>query len=240
MRKKANSPAGSMDGILLVDKPKGWTSHDVVAFVRARLKLKKTGHAGTLDPMAKGLLILLLGRATKSSNLFLNMDKTYKGSMKLGMTTDTWDAEGTTLGQSHVPDFTKAQLETVFQKLTGKLDLEPPQYSAIKKNGQKAYEAARRGQVLQLEKRPMTVYAWKMMGIHLPEVRFSVDCSKGTYVRALTQEAGRVLGCGATLTSLERTRVGPYELRHALSSRELSEVSLEAAGKRLIKIDESL
>ncbi len=204
-----------MDGVLLFDKPKGWTSHDLVDAVRRHLAEKKVGHAGTLDPLATGLMILLIGKATRSAERFSGMDKGYGGSFRLGVNTDTWDLEGRVLSELSTSSITAPQVEAVFGTLTGDQALLPPAFSAVKKNGQRAYALARKGVAVEMSPRPMTIASFILERFAPPEVFFHVECSKGTYVRSLANETGLRLGCGATLSSLVRTRIGPYALKDA-------------------------
>lgn len=204
-----------MDGVLLLDKPVLWTSHDLVDAVRRRTGQRAVGHAGTLDPMATGLMIVLLGKDTKRSAEFTGLDKSYRGSIRLGISTDTWDLDGRILEENPVPALTAEEVAVHLRRLTGEHRLEPPAFSAIKTGGRKAYASARRGQAVALEARPMDIRRFELEAYEEPEVYFSIDCSKGTYIRSLAHELGRRLGCGGALSSLVRTRIGPYRLQDA-------------------------
>lgn len=204
-----------MDGILLFNKPAAWTSHDVVDAVRRKTGQRAVGHAGTLDPMATGLLVLLLGKATKRSTDLSGLDKSYRGSIRLGVETDSWDLDGRVLETRPVPDLSRADLARLFGEMTGERLLLPPVFSAIKKDGQKAYASARKGIAVRMESRLMRVYRLDLESYDPPEIHFSIDCSKGTYVRSIAHETGARLGCGATLSRLVRTRVGDWTLESA-------------------------
>lgn len=218
------------DGVLLVDKPAGLTSHDVVAEVRRRFGIRKVGHGGTLDPMATGLLVLLTGRGTKLANAIIGSDKTYEGVMHLGVTTDTQDVDGTVLTRADPPDLAREQLEEAFRRRTGDLMQTPPMVSAIKKNGVPLYKLARRGEVVEREPRLIHVYEFALLEYATPRVRFRLRCTKGTYVRTLCAEIGAELGCGAFLEALRRTRVDRFDLAQARPLAQL--LALDAAALR--------
>jgi tRNA pseudouridine55 synthase len=203
------------DGALLVDKPAGMTSHDVVDRIRRHFGFKKVGHCGTLDPAATGLLILVLERATKIQNQLMADDKTYEGTMKLGVTTDSHDADGAVLAEKPVPPLTAADLETVLTKFRGDIQQVPPMVSAIKHEGTPLYKLARRGQTIVREPRLVHIYDLRALNLHLPFVDLRVACSKGTYVRTLCHDIGEVLGCGAHLYGLRRTRSGNFDVQAA-------------------------
>ena len=225
-----------MDGILLVDKPILWTSHDVVDFVRRRIGEKKVGHAGTLDPMATGLLVLLLGSATKRSEEFLGLDKDYRGSMRLGVVTDTWDLEGRILSEKSPEYIRQSDIEKIFLELQGIQSITPPSYSALRKNGKRFYELARQGVLLEPPLREITVSAFRLEKFEAPEALFFLSCSKGTYVRSLCQSVGEKLGCGAVLSSLVRTRIGPWHLSSALKISSLESIKPEEWKRHLLKL----
>ena len=213
-----------MDGILLIDKPILWTSHDVVDFVRRAAGQKRVGHAGTLDPMATGLLVLLLGEATKRSEDLMGMDKDYRGSLRLGVTTDTLDLEGRILSENSAEGVTRAGLEKIFAGLEGVQSIVPPAYSALKKNGKRFYQMARQGVMTEPAPRDITVTAFRLEDFTPPEAYFFMSCSKGTYVRSLCRMAGERAGCGAVLSSLVRTRIGPWRLSAAQKVSDLKSV----------------
>lgn len=225
-----------MQGILLVDKPQGWTSFDVVNYVRKivataegkRPKNCKVGHTGTLDPMATGLLVLLIGKEyTRRAGEMSKHDKTYEVTMQLGATSTTGDIEGElTPVSERLPG--ENEVLAALQKFTGEIMQTPPAYSAIKINGQKAYDLARKGKAVKLEPRPVTIYDIRDVQYAYPEVSFTCDVSSGTYIRSLAADIGEVLGTGAHLTALRRTRVGKFDLTGALVSTEITLEMLEA------------
>ena len=203
------------DGVLLVDKPAAWTSHDVVAKVRAHFGFKKVGHCGTLDPMATGLLVLVLGRATRLSEKLTSDDKAYEGTILLGVTTNTEDADGATLETKPVPPLTEADLQAALQKYRGDIYQTPPMISAIKHQGSPLYKLARKGIEVVREPRLVHIYDLRLLATELPRLKFRMACSKGTYVRTLAADIGRDLGCGAHLAELRRTAAGAFKLEQA-------------------------
>lgn len=220
-----------MDGLLVVDKPKGWTSHDVVARARKWLRQREVGHAGTLDPIATGVLILCLGQATRLSEYLLGEDKAYEGTLRLGQRTTTDDAEGTILSESPIPTLDDATLRALEKQFTGTLQQVPPQFSAIKREGQRAYERARRGEAVQLAPRTITIYALHLWrdAYHPEHLHLSVRCSAGTYIRALARDIGEALGCGAHLVALRRTQSGVFSLVDAHPLEQLERAAAEQA-----------
>ncbi len=210
-----------IDGVLLIDKAPGMTSHDVVAIVRKRLGFKKVGHCGTLDPLATGLLLIVLGRGTKIQDLLMAEDKEYTGTMQLGVTTDSQDADGQVLETLPVPEFSRGQLEDAFEKFHGDFYQTPPMVSAIKQGGVPLYKLARQGKTVEREPRFVHVFAHEITQVNLPEVDFRVVCSKGFYVRTYAFDIGNALGCGAHLQALRRTKSGRFTLEHAVTVDEL-------------------
>lgn len=203
----------SINGVLLVDKGQDMTSHDVVAVARRCLDMKKIGHCGTLDPMATGMLILVLGSATRIQDLLMSEDKEYTGTLKLGATTNTQDAEGEILLQRPVPaDLTLEQVKAAFDTLKGDFYQTPPMVSAVKINGVPLYKMARKGIEVEREPRFVRVYDYEITRFAPPEVDFRVVCSKGFYVRTYANDIGEKLGCGAHLSALRRTRSGHFKL----------------------------
>ena len=204
-----------MNGILLIDKPEGWTSMDVCARLRGALREKRVGHSGTLDPMATGLLVVLLGRATRAAQYAEARDKTYEALLRPGVVTDTQDTGGTVL-ETHPCAITDEALEAVLSRFRGEIEQVPPMYSALKVNGQKLYDLARKGREVERRPRPVTISALCCEG-RTPEgdVRLRVTCSKGTYIRTLCHDIGRALGCGAAMAALRRTRCGEFDLASA-------------------------
>jgi tRNA pseudouridine55 synthase len=208
--------ASAPEGLLLVDKPKGVTSHDVVDTVRRALGTRKVGHAGTLDPMATGLLILGVGRTTRLLRFLGDLPKTYEGTGRLGEETDTLDAEGALVRSAEVR-VTERALEDAMAALEGASMQRPPAYSAVKVGGRKLYEAAREGRGVEAEPRPIRIDAFDLVAFDGRDFDFRVTCSGGTYVRVLVADIGATLGCGAHLVRLVRTRIGRFELAEAVA-----------------------
>jgi tRNA pseudouridine55 synthase len=202
-------------GILLVDKPRGWTSHDVVATVRRLAGTRHVGHTGTLDPDASGILVLCLGRATRLARFFEALDKTYWAVMQLGIRTDTQDATGNVISRAPVPVLSRSHLDAVLQQFTGPIYQVPPMYSAVKYHGQRLYHLARQGQIVPRQARQIVVKRFEGLDQRGGSMTCAVTCSKGTYIRTLCDDVGSVLGCGAHLVHLQRCQVGPFCLRHA-------------------------
>ena len=216
----------SEGGIVLIDKEKGFTSHDVVDLIRRRTKFKKVGHAGTLDPMATGLLIILLGSFTKRSNQFLNYDKEYDTEICLGISTDTADSEGKALEKKEIK-VNEDDIKNVFLSFVGEIPQVPPMFSAKKVNGKPLYKLARKGIVLERSPKIVSIKRIEIKNISLPKVKCSIECSKGTYIRQLAHDIGDKLGCGAHLTGLRRTKIGHFSLENAVSSEEFRKQSKE-------------
>ena len=210
-----------MDGILVVDKPAGPTSFDVVHRVRASLKVSKVGHTGTLDPMATGVLPICLGAATRLAGYLTEGDKEYLATVALGASTDTQDATGTVLQARDVPALTRAQLDEAIARFRGPQQQIPPMYSAVKIDGKRLYEHARAGREVEREARSITVHALELLDFGERELKLRVACSKGTYVRTLAHDLGEALGCGAHLSALRRTKSGPFGLENAAQLKEL-------------------
>jgi tRNA pseudouridine55 synthase len=209
------------DGVLLVDKAAGMTSHDVVALVRRQLQIKKVGHCGTLDPIATGLLILTLGRGTKIQDLLMSEDKEYSGTLLLGQTTDTQDRAGQVISERPVPALEEKEVHLAFDKFRGDFYQMPPMVSAIKQGGVPLYKLARQGKTVEREPRLVHVYRHSVDRIALPEIDFTVLCSKGFYVRTYAHDIGQALGCGAHLSELRRTRSGRFDLSRAVTVDEI-------------------
>jgi len=223
-----------MEGILLVDKPRDHTSHDVVARLRGKLKMKRVGHAGTLDPMATGLLIILVGKATRVSQYLTSLDKEYEGTVELGKVTDTQDAEGEMMETRPVPPFTEAEIRTAIQGFLGDQYQLPPMYSAIKIDGVPLYKSARKGEEIAREPRFIRVMSWEMTRFALPQFDFRLRCTKGTYVRTLAHDLGQRLGCGAHLAALRRTATDKFNVAQALTLDQIQAMTLPEIEKRLI------
>ena len=205
-------------GALLVDKPPRITSFGVVKRVRWALGAKKVGHAGTLDPMATGLLILLLGRgATRQQDRFMGLPKVYTGTVRLGQTTASYDAETPVETEADASGVTDAALAEAVGRLTGEIQQRPPVYSAIKQGGERLYKKARRGEEVEIPTRPTTVYSFDVLNRRGDDVDVRVECSKGTYVRSLAHDLGQALGVGGHLTALRRDAIGPFRVDEAFS-----------------------
>ena len=205
------------NGILIIDKPAGWTSHDVVAKLRGILHERRIGHAGTLDPMATGVLPVFVGRATRAVEFAADREKEYLAGLRLGLTTDTQDTTGTVLA-THPVDLTRAQVEAALPPFRGEIQQIPPMYSAIKRQGQKLYELARRGETVDRPPRPVTIHALEIVDQASPtEYTLRVACSKGTYVRTLCHDIGQALGCGGCMSSLRRTAAAGFTLDDAVT-----------------------
>lgn len=205
------------DGILLVDKPAGMTSHDVVYKIRRHFNLKKVGHGGTLDPAATGLLVILLGRGTRVSNRFMSSDKTYEGTITLGVTTDSQDAEGKVLKTTDPSGITRTQLEDTISKFKGDMFQIPPMVSAIKMAGVPLYKLARQGEEIERKPRFIHLYDFRLLDYTPPCGTFVLRCSKGTYVRTICHDIGEILGVGAHLSQLRRTESAGYDVSQAIT-----------------------
>lgn len=214
-------------GVLLIDKAPDMTSHDVVAIARRALGIKKIGHCGTLDPMATGLLMLVINKATKLQDLLMGEHKEYQGTMTLGVTTSSQDKEGEILSTSTVPNFTSEQIKAAYNHYLGDFEQTPPMVSAIKQNGVPLYKLARKGIEVERKPRAITVMSYQLGKIALPEVDFTVQCSKGFYVRTYVHDIGALLGCGAHLSALRRTRSGLFSVKNAIDMATLKNAPRE-------------
>lgn len=224
------------DGALLVDKPPEWTSHDVVAKVRNHFRLDKVGHCGTLDPMATGLLILVIGKATRMSERFMASDKVYEGAMRLGETTDSYDADGELTSTHAVPPLTLEALNDAAAGFLGEQLQTPPMVSAIKVRGIPLHRLARQGREVPREPRRVHIHTFRFTDYEEPFAYFRVSCSKGTYVRSLAQDFGERLGCGAHLSALRRTGSGRFDLAGALPLADLLRLDKPALAERIIPL----
>jgi tRNA pseudouridine55 synthase len=204
-----------MRGVLLVDKPSGMTSHDVVDRIRKAAGTRRVGHTGTLDPAATGLLILCLGEATRLSDFLTGLDKVYEGILRFGLVTDSYDLDGKVVEERPVPDLSEAEIQKTFDQFTGDIMQVPPMVSAVKVNGQRLYKLARRGEVVEREPRPVTVREFALLDYEAPDARFRLRCTRGTYARTLCYDVGETLGCGGTLAGLRRTAVGAHSVENA-------------------------
>ena len=225
-------------GILLVDKPQGITSHDVVARMRKVFQMKKIGHAGTLDPMATGLLLILVGKATKASQYLMSLDKEYTGTIKLGEVTDSQDADGEITITKPVPELTEAEVAKVMQTFLGDQYQTPPMFSAKKINGQKLYKLARKGQEVAREPRFIHVSRYEITQFALPEIAFIVRSSKGAYIRTLAHDLGDRLGCGGHLSALRRTAVGKFRVDDSNTVEAIEAMGSAELRHKLIPITE--
>ena len=213
---KHRLPVYDRSGVLLVNKPKDWTSHDVVAFIRSRFNAAKCGHCGTLDPAATGLLVVVLGKFTRLSQKFSGQDKVYEGTILLGTETDSQDMDGNVIRQSDWSGITEPKLREAFASFVGDIEQVPPMVSAVKKDGARLYELARKGQEVEREPKQISIYSIDVTRVALPYADFTVECSKGTYVRTLCADVGARLGCGAALYRLNRLRSGEFSLDDAV------------------------
>ncbi|MBI4227125.1 MAG: tRNA pseudouridine(55) synthase TruB [Candidatus Omnitrophica bacterium] len=204
-----------MDGLLVVDKPAGLTSHDVVDRLRRRWRVARMGHGGTLDPMATGVLLILLGRATKSAETLLGLDKSYEATVTLGVTTETQDAEGRVVERRPVPPLSREQVDAACAPFRGEIEQRVPPYSAVRFGGRRGYELARAGEAVPEKRRRVRIAALEVREMAGDRVALFITCSKGTYVRTLAHDLGQALGCGGMLSALRRTRVGPWSVTEA-------------------------
>ena len=211
-----------MDGIVIVDKPAGWTSQDVTARLRRVFNTRRIGHGGTLDPMATGVLPVFVGRATRGVEFFEHAEKTYETVLRLGITTDTEDISGTVLTQQDA-FVTGAQLEEVLEKFRGEIWQVPPMYSALKINGQKLVDLARKGVEVERKSRPITIHELTLLGMEAEGIRLRVRCSKGTYIRTLCKDIGEALGCGGCMAALRRVTAGEYTIEESVLLQTLLE-----------------
>ncbi len=230
------SAAPPLDGLLLVDKPSGLTSHDVVDRIRRTFKLEKVGHAGTLDPQATGLLVIMVGRGTKLADILLAGDKIYDGTLRLGVATDTQDAEGVTLRESDYRQVTREQLLEQMQKWSGDVMQTPPMVSAVKLHGVPLYKLARKGQTVERRPKLIHIYEFALVDFTPPRALFHLRCSKGVYVRTLCADIGDALGCGAHLEQLRRMQSGNFRVDQAVPLAEALRLSREQFAERLIPL----
>ncbi|MBU5301650.1 tRNA pseudouridine(55) synthase TruB [Clostridium sporogenes] len=225
-----------MDGVINVLKPKGITSFDVVRDIRKIAKIKKVGHTGTLDPLASGVLPVCIGKATKIVDYIMEGTKTYRVEMKLGTTTDTYDREGTVLEEKEV-SVSPEEVEKAIEKYKGDIEQVPPMYSALKINGQKLYDLARKGIEVEREARKIQIHDICILSIDLPYIIFDVKCSKGTYIRSLCFDIGNDLGSGAVMWNLERLEASPFNIKEAIKLEDLNEENIK---QFITPIDEAL
>lgn len=217
------------EGIILINKPTGVTSHDVVDFVRRRLDMRKVGHAGTLDPLAEGLLIALVGKYTKAFPKLVKFDKQYSGVMKLGEVTTTGDSQGEVIKKSECIDISEDKIRKAFLTFVGEIEQVPPMVSALRIKGKRLYDLARKGIVVQREPRKIKISSLEITKLDLPFIEFCVHCSKGTYIRKLAEDIGENLGCGAHMIKIVRLAIGPFKLGDAVDMDEINESHLRKA-----------
>ena len=229
-----------LSGILNVDKPPGITSHDVVDEVRRMVGQRKVGHAGTLDPMATGVLLVCLGKATRVAEFLMQGRKRYGATIVLGMTTDTYDAEGEIVSNGGKTDFTRAEIEAALARFVGQIEQVPPMYSAVKQEGQPLYKLARQGKTVERSPRSVEIDAIDLLDWTRPALSIEVTCSSGTYIRSLAHDLGEALGCGAHLSALVRLSSGRFALEDATSLDHLAEAFEHGQGDRhLLALDEA-
>ena len=224
----------ALDGALLIDKPAGPTSHDVVDAIRRHFGIKKVGHCGSLDPNATGLLLIVLGRGTKLSEKLMSDDKVYEGTIKMGESTDSYDADGELVAALPVPPLTLEELNTAANEFVGDLMQTPPMVSAIKKGGVPLYKLARKGIEVPREPRLVHIYNFRFSSYEEPLARFKLACTKGTYVRSIAHDLGQKLGCGAHLASLRRTASGKFNAANALPLAEVIGLTLRELEKHVV------
>jgi tRNA pseudouridine55 synthase len=216
----------SLQGIIVVNKPQGMTSHDVVMQMRRKFKMQRIGHAGTLDPLATGVLVILFGKATKLFAKFVSFDKAYRATLKLGTTTDSADTEGKVLQELSFDHITVDDLQAVIKNFLGQIKQVPPMVSAVKHKGKKLYQLARKGISVERKARDVVVYDLHIEDFSPPFVKFYLECSKGTYVRQIADDIGKELGCGACITQIERIKVGPFQIEDAHQIEDINESHL--------------
>lgn len=226
-----------MNGIIVVNKPQNWTSHDCVAVMRRATGVKRIGHTGTLDPMATGVLPVCIGTSARIME-YLDLDwKTYRCTMKLGITTDTEDIWGEVLTEADPSNVTEEQIREVFEGFTGEIEQIPPKYSALKVNGKKLYEYARAGQEVEIKSRKITIDSIEIEEIKGDEITFTVVCSKGTYVRTICKDIGDKLGCGAAMSALTRIASGVFKIEEAVDIEDVKKMSPEEIQAKLYATD---
>ena len=226
-----------MNGVINVYKPSGITSFDVVRTIKKLSKTKKVGHTGTLDPMATGVLPICIGNATKIVDYITQNHKVYKATLKLGVTTDTYDREGKILSESELNNVSNKHIEEVIKGFIGDIEQVPPMYSALKVNGKRLYELAREGIEIERQKRKITIYDINIENIDIPYVKFTVKCSKGTYIRSLCYDIGDVLKVGGAMWDLERVETGTFSIQNSIALEDLNEENIE---NFMIPMDEAL
>ena len=236
-----NSASPDFEGVLLVDKLQGITSHDVVDRLRRKLQMKRIGHAGTLDPMATGLLIMLVGKATKVSQFLISLDKSYEGTILFGIETDSHDADGEVVNETPLPEPLDEQLLlNSMKEFLGDQYQTPPMFSAKKVAGVPLYKLARKGKTVEREPRFIRISSLKLLAWDPPEAKFSMSCSKGTYVRTLAHDLGKKIGCGAHLNNLRRTQIDRFSVTEASTLEAIEQTSLADFSRLLIPVRQAV
>ena len=235
---RRTQPENDLNGALLIDKPAGPTSHDIVDIARGQYGIKKIGHCGTLDPAATGLLILLLGKATKLSNRLTADHKTYEGTIEFGISTDSYDAQGYIIKRDCVPNLDCEYLNKQTQKFQGDIRQKPPMVSAVKKDGVPLYKLARKGKTIERDSKPVHIFSFNFSNYNAPVGKFCVHCSKGTYVRSLAHELGQHLECGAHLRTLHRTKSGCFDIKDSIKLEKLVLLSDLELHSRILSLEE--
>lgn len=239
MRNRRRRAPDPYDGILLVDKPTDWTSNDVVVKIRNFFKLSKCGHGGTLDPLATGLLVLLIGKGTKLSDQIMGGHKVYEGTLHLGVTTNSQDADGEILEEKDAAHITREMVENVIaEKFMGKIEQIPPMVSAIKKDGVALYKLARKGKEIEREPRKIEVFEFDVLEFENPLVKFRVKSTKGTYVRTLAHDIGNELGVGGSLDALRRTDSGDLSIDKAYTMEEILECDRDTLSEKILHLSD--
>ena len=231
---------GPDSGILLLDKPIGLTSNAALGRAKRVLGIRKAGHCGTLDPMASGLMVLCFGEATKVSGFLLDAAKAYSAEAILGITTDSEDADGEVVDEKNVPNLDRDQLEAILERFRGEIEQVPPMHSALKHQGRRLYELARKGETVERPARRITIHRLELTALELPRIRLEVECSKGTYIRSLVRDIGEAIGCGAHLSALRRTLSAPFKLADAITLENLESLNPEEARTLLLPADQAL
>ena len=244
-RRRQRQPKGrKVNGILLLDKPLGISSNAALQEVKHLFKAAKAGHTGNLDPLATGMLPLCFGEATKMSAYLLDSDKVYVGTCKLGVRTTSADGEGEVIETREVPELTEAQVLEVLERFKGDIEQIPPMHSALKQNGQPLYKLARQGIEVERQPRPVTIFKLELLEMSSDELKLYVHCSKGTYIRTLVEDIGEVIGCGAYLSQLRRTKVGPFQEAGMITIEELQQQAeaegVESLDRHLLPLDHAL
>ncbi len=229
-----------MDGVIVINKHPGPTSTRIVEQIRRLMKTKKAGHLGTLDPMAKGVLPICLGKATKLTPFLMDKEKEYLATIKLGVVTDTYDREGTILEEKEVPSITREKVEDILQDFTGEIEQIPPMYSAARHKGKRLYQLARKGEVVEREPKKVIIHELSCLEVNPPYIKLFIRCGKGVYIRQLAYDIGERLGCGGTLWDLVRTKACGFTLDEAVTMEELKEMTLEERQKLVIPMAQAM